>query len=173
VRHAAGHLRPARRGDLVSRDFWRTLERVEVEKIKLPGAPREPSVRMYCSASPRTFGDEARWTLQLRGPTRLASGRQGRDYAMATSSLSLADLVALRDELDAVIRDALQERGRDPGNLPEMATGVRPHAFAPSRYADTCGSCGSREGDGVHKLSQDEISPRTKTLNLRRPRRKT
>lgn len=160
----------------MSRDFWRSLDRVEVEKIRNPlaGAPRVPSIRLYCTASPRTFGDEAQWSLQLRGPVKLASGGHSRDLGIATGSLSLSDLIALRDEADAVIRGAQADRARvtqDPPAASPIHGVGKPHPFSPSRYADICGSCGGRASDGVHKLSYDEISSRTKTRDLRRPGR--
>ncbi len=149
----------------MSQDFWRMLKHVDAEKSNHPDVPRDRSLRIYRTASPEVFGDEASWSLQLRAPMKLANGREGKDFMIATAVLSIHDLIALRDEADAAIRDVQRDRERMARDLAQENLGVEDHAFTPSRYADVCARCGGRESDGVHKLST-----RTRTRDLRRPK---
>lgn len=159
----------------MSRDFSRDLERVEVERVRrADDASREPSVRLYCTASPQSFGDEARWSLQLRGPVRLASGRRSEADGVATGTLSLQDLIELRDEAERCIRETDANREQLARSLRETSAlrgGHRGHPFSPSRYSEICAGCGGHASDGVHETSPSDVSSRARTRDLRRPRK--
>jgi len=95
-------LRPTRKPD----DLRRTIECVEIRAAKIAD-DRARMVRLYCSASPATHGEEgARYALQLRAPRTLVNGREGRDMFIASASLSVADARALRDALNERLRAA-------------------------------------------------------------------
>jgi hypothetical protein len=88
-----------------SRDFIRPIDYVDVGKYNHTET-RDRGIRLYCTASAKTHGgDNARYAMQIFAPMKLANGREGRDYVIATASLSLQDLVALRAECDATIAE--------------------------------------------------------------------
>jgi hypothetical protein len=88
-----------------SRDFSRVIDHVDIGKYN-HGETRDRGIRLYCTASAATHGgDNARYALQIFAPMKLANGREGRDYMIATASLSPRDLVALRAELDLAIAE--------------------------------------------------------------------
>ena len=78
-------------------DLYRVLDHVHVNKVKL--VPPEDAVRLYC-----TQHGEA-WCLQVRGTMCLASGKAGADFVVASGSLYREDMVALRDAIDAFLKD--------------------------------------------------------------------
>jgi hypothetical protein len=91
-------------------------------------------------------GDNARYALQVFAPMKLANGGEGRDYMIATASLSPQDLVALRAEIDAAIVEVEE---------------IYPHATSP-RYAPTHrasiknkGSRRSRQPQKILGIGQD------------------
>jgi hypothetical protein len=112
-----------------SRDFIRPIDHVDVGKYNHVKT-RDRGIRLYCTASAETHGgDNARYALQVFAPMKLANGQEGRDYVIATASLSPQDLVALRAEVDAAIAEVEE---------------VYPHATSP-RYANhTAGSPAGR-----------------------------
>jgi hypothetical protein len=64
----------------------------------------EGGVRLYCTASPRTHGDEdARWALQVRARVKTRKG-PGKHFAVGTASMSRTDLQWLRGLIDAALR---------------------------------------------------------------------
>jgi hypothetical protein len=69
---------------------------------KVNDVERESAIRMYCSQSGTT------WTLQVRGPFRHHGGHgdEGKDFIVASASLSRADLLALRRAIDAELKAA-------------------------------------------------------------------
>jgi hypothetical protein len=63
-------------------------------------------VRLYCTQSP-SFGDAARWHLQVRAQVKTRSGRDGKHFGVgtaSTASMSRVDLRWLRDAIDAELR---------------------------------------------------------------------
>ena len=60
-------------------------------------------VRLYCTQSP-SFGENARWSLQVRAQVKTRSGRAGKHFAVGTASMSRGDLRWLRDQIDAELR---------------------------------------------------------------------
>jgi hypothetical protein len=99
-----------------SRDFCRPIDYVSICKYNRTET-RNRGIRLYCTASAVTHGgDNARYALQVFAPLKLANGQEGRDYMIATASLSPRDLVALRAEIDAAIAEVEE---------------VYPHATAP------------------------------------------
>lgn len=88
-----------------TRDFIHPIDHVDISAYNY-GENRDRGIRLYCSASPEVHGaDNARYPLQIFAPLKLANGREGRDYMIATASLSRGDLVALRAEIDAAIAE--------------------------------------------------------------------
>ena len=105
----------------MSRDFFRPIDHVDVRKHNRTET-RDRGIRLYCTAAVSTHGgDNARYALQVFAPLKLANGQEGRDYMIATASLSPRDLLALRAEIDVAIAE-IEE--------------VYPHATSP-RYAPT------------------------------------
>lgn len=74
----------------------RTIDFTHISKVS--GVPYEQNIRLYSAQS------HSQWNLQVRGPMRLANGRDGKDFIVATASLSLDDLRALRDAIVAQIK---------------------------------------------------------------------
>ena len=112
----------------MSRDFFRPIDYVDVCKHNRTET-RDRGIRLYCTTAAATHGgDNARYALQVFAPLKLASGQEGRDYMIATASLSPRDLLALRAEIDAAIAE-IEE--------------VYPHATSP-RYAPTPLKAGGR-----------------------------
>lgn len=112
-----------------SRDFIRPIDHVDVGKYN-HAETRDRGIRLYCTASAETHGgDNARYALQVFAPMKLANGQEGRDYVIATASLSPQDLVALRAEVDAAIAEVEE---------------VYPHATSPRYARHTAGSAALR-----------------------------
>jgi hypothetical protein len=64
----------------------------------------EGGVRIYCTASPAMHGDEGgRWGLQVRARVKTRKG-PGKHFAVGTASMSRADLLWLRGQIDAELR---------------------------------------------------------------------
>ena len=84
----------------MSDEYNKPHERIRMTKTK--DAPRERSLRVFRSAP-------GEWTVQLRAPIGLGFGGyggDGRDFIIASADCSLDDMRAIRDALDAQIRDA-------------------------------------------------------------------
>jgi hypothetical protein len=87
------------------KDFMRLIEYVSIGKYNHADT-RERGIRLYCTASSETHGREnARCALQIFAPLQRHNGSEGRDYMIATASLSCDDLIALRAEVDAAITE--------------------------------------------------------------------
>ena len=63
----------------------------------------EGGVRLYCTQSP-SFGENARWSLQVRAQVKTKTRGVGKHFAVGTSSMSREDLQWLRDQIDAELR---------------------------------------------------------------------
>lgn len=64
----------------------------------------EDGVRLYCTASPTTHGDEdARWEIQVRARVKTRRGGRGKHFAIGTASMSRDDLLWLRAAIDAAL----------------------------------------------------------------------
>jgi hypothetical protein len=86
-------------------DFTRPIEYVSISKYS-HGTIRERGVRLYCTASSETHGiTSARYALQIFAPLQRHDGSEGRAYMIATASLSMDDLVAIRAEVDGAITE--------------------------------------------------------------------
>lgn len=98
----------------MSVDFYRTIAHVAISRSDPSYAiPRERGLRLYCTSSARTHGEEATYTLQIRAPMRLANGEEGRAYIIASASLSIEDL----DAIGQAIQSARAEvRKAQPAN---------------------------------------------------------
>ncbi len=97
-------------------DFIRHINYVEVAKYNHVET-RDRGIRLYCTASASTHGgDNARYALQIFAPMKLANGQEGRDYMIATASLSPQNLVALRAEVDAAIAEIRSAASRATRN---------------------------------------------------------
>lgn len=80
------------------------LEYTEAIKLTHPD-DREPAVRIYCTGSPVTHGEAARWALQVRAPLKIKRGRVGRDFIVATASLPIDTVRELRDLCNKALSD--------------------------------------------------------------------
>lgn len=98
----------------MGRDFVRLVDHVDIGKYN-HAETRDRGIRLYCTASAEVHGDDARYALQVFAPMKLASGQEGRDYIIATASLSRRDLVALRAEVDAAIAEIDDARTKKRG----------------------------------------------------------
>lgn len=125
-------------------DFVRPIDHVDIGKYN-HGGRRDRGIRLYCTASAEAHGgDNARYALQIFAPMKLASGQEGRDYVIATASLSPMDLVAVRAEIDAAIAEVGE---------------IYPHAISP-RFA------------GHQSPASAEASPRPRTARVRRAQKR-
>lgn len=79
-------------------DLYRRIEYAQATKVN--NVDREPAIRLYCTSLATT------WSLQVRGPTRIARGKEGRDFIVASASLHVADMRALRDAIDGFLKEA-------------------------------------------------------------------
>ena len=68
--------------------------RVSTRINAVDGVDRESGVRAYCEQT------DSVWAIQVRGPMRLRSGREGKDFIVATATLEREQMVALRDAID-------------------------------------------------------------------------
>lgn len=111
----------------MGRDFVRLIEHVDIGKSNyVETGDRDRGIRLYGTASAEVHGgDGARYALQIFAPIKLAGGRDGKDYVIATASLSPRDLVALRAEVDAAIAEVEE---------------IYPHATSPRYAGDTAES---------------------------------
>jgi hypothetical protein len=76
----------------VSTDYYRPVSYTSIEKVKADLLHTvTPSIRAYCVQS----GE--RWALQVRGPLKLASGKDGVDSIIAHAVLK-------RDQVEELIR---------------------------------------------------------------------
>jgi hypothetical protein len=80
-------------------DLYRALDRVDVRKVK--DVPPDSGVRLYCTQR----GDGGAWCLQVRGMIRLANGQEGKDFVVASASVYREDMLALRDAIDAFLKE--------------------------------------------------------------------
>ena len=60
-------------------------------------------VRLYCTQSP-SFGDNARWHLQVRAWVKKKTGGRGKHFAVSNASVSREDLQWLRDQINIELR---------------------------------------------------------------------
>jgi len=68
-------------------------------------ADDKSGVRLYCTANPQTHGEEnGRWGLQIFAWVKTKSGGASKRFAGSTASMSRADLVWLRDQINAKLR---------------------------------------------------------------------
>lgn len=80
--------------------FYRSLEHVRISRCDPQlDVKREKGVRLYCDQH------GAAWSLQLRSPLTLASGHEGKDFMIATASMSREDLLALRTAINEALAD--------------------------------------------------------------------
>jgi hypothetical protein len=60
-------------------------------------------LRLYCTQSP-SFGEKARWLLQIRAWVKKKTGGRGKHFAVSSASLSREDLLWLRGQINAELR---------------------------------------------------------------------
>ena len=60
-------------------------------------------VRLYCAQSP-SFGESARWHLQVRAWVKKKTGGRGKHFAVGSATMSREDLQWLRDQIGAELR---------------------------------------------------------------------
>lgn len=80
--------------------FYRPIEGIRIYKAKIDD--RERGVRLLCTQSAQL------WTLQIRSPISLGShgyGPDGKDFIIAGAPLSRDDMRALRDSIDAFLKE--------------------------------------------------------------------
>ena len=71
------------------------------------GVQRESGVRLYC------YQADSSWEIQVRGPLKLRSGRESKDFIVATGSLEREQMVALRDAIDRFLAGVDQTDSAD------------------------------------------------------------
>ena len=83
------------------RDLYRILPRVHIFKADQRDGRIEKAFRLYC-----TMHGQA-WELQVRGPMGIGNlgMHQGKDDIIASASLSVDDMRALRDQISAILRE--------------------------------------------------------------------
>lgn len=80
-------------GALPSLHFYRLVERAGSQKVT--GAEREQGIRLFCDQAGVT------WNLQVRGPEWIGRGyTEGKAFMVASASLDVDDLRALRSAID-------------------------------------------------------------------------
>lgn len=89
-------------------DSFRSLDYIstslhDTERARWDDAAAIGGVRIYCTQSP-SFGDNARWSLQVRAQVKTKSGRAGKHFAIGTASMSRDDLVWLRNQINAELK---------------------------------------------------------------------
>lgn len=77
------------------RDFYRPLPYIDIRRVNDAHVERESAIRLYCATVCST------WLLQVRALITLGNGQQGKDFIVASASLSVDDLRALRDAINA------------------------------------------------------------------------
>lgn len=90
--------------------FYRPVEGIRTFKAKVEN--RERGILLYCETSRNT------WSLQVRSPISLGSsgaGADGKDFVIASAPLSVDDMRALRDAIDAFLVEA-EDGHVDRGN---------------------------------------------------------
>lgn len=75
--------------------FYKPIPYVQMLKVK--GVEPERAVRLYCTSHMTT------WALQVRGPTRLHNGEDGKDFIVADASMSREALTELRDAINTFL----------------------------------------------------------------------
>jgi hypothetical protein len=92
----------------MSKDAFRANTHVEITlhdtvRERWEEGTDEGGVRLYCTRNP-SFGDAARWSLQVRAQVKTKRGGRGKHFAIGTASMSRADLQWLRDQINAELR---------------------------------------------------------------------
>lgn len=83
---------------MTTTDFVRDAP-TDIRKVNdIDAAQKGDCIRLYHSSPDG-------WTLQVRGPMKLANGREGRDFIVAGSYLSTETLLALRTAIDEQLRE--------------------------------------------------------------------
>lgn len=84
-------------------EFYCKVQHTDVRRAKAEDCDPEDAIRLLCATTGQA------WWLQVRGMMRLASGQPGKDFVVATATLSEEDLRRLRDaaarELDGAINN--------------------------------------------------------------------
>jgi hypothetical protein len=87
-------------------DWSRPIDHVSVDAHRDIPKANDQGIRLYSTASASVHGvTSARYALQIFAPRTLRDGARGKDYMIATASLSLVDLVVLRDRIGSAIED--------------------------------------------------------------------
>jgi hypothetical protein len=85
-------------------DFYRPVAIPIATHIRaVSRVEREKAVRLYCVQHGQA------WALQIRAPLTLRSGAEGKDFLVAHAALTREELVALRDAIDAHLKDGVEE----------------------------------------------------------------
>lgn len=83
-------------------EIWTSLVNMRRERLAARVASAT-GVRLVPTERTNTSHDELVWSLQVRAPVRLRSGREGVTFAVATAHMRRADLEWLREQIDIEI----------------------------------------------------------------------
>ncbi len=100
----------------MSKEFIRPIDYVSIGKYN-HAKTRDRGIRLYSTASAETHGkSNARYSMQIFAPITNINGREGKDYVIASASMSLDDLIAL----GAAVKDAIAEitKAKERGSHP-------------------------------------------------------
>ena len=92
----------------MSKDEFRPIAHVETTlhdtaRDRWEEGADEGGVRLCCTQSP-SFGENARWHLQVRAQVKTKRSGLGKHFAVGTASMSREDLQWLRDQINAELR---------------------------------------------------------------------
>lgn len=85
----------------MNQDFHRVVPQAHACKVNEHDVEKTDAIRVYCTQS----SAPACWALQVRSTMRLANGRKGADYIVATASLQREDMLALRDAINVALAE--------------------------------------------------------------------
>jgi len=103
-------------------DFQRKITEAGIYKHNdVPEADRDRSIRLYCTSSAEVHGAEASYSLQIRARVRIANMSEGKDFAIATATLRLEDLIALNAATEEAIAEIYRGLGTRNKRSPASA----------------------------------------------------
>ena len=108
LRHGPRRAHPKPAKVAAPRDEFRPITHVETTlhdtvRDRWEEGADKGGVLLYCTQSP-SFGENARWSLQVRAQVKTKRSGQGKHFAVGTASMSREDLQWLRDQINAELR---------------------------------------------------------------------
>lgn len=72
--------------------FYRLVQCIHIKKVRK--VPCERAIRLYCESF------NLSWNLQIRSPISISHGKVGKDFIVATATLTREEMEALRDAIN-------------------------------------------------------------------------